>query len=157
MQYYLILMCSFKSAFKAQSPLKISKISFMLFSYLLIFIKTDKHRSINTATSWLLYNYNDKTLACIIEKLRELSVFFKLLVDCIFIQFKSAKKITSILGQVFLSKSRRGFLISHCFVAQSGHDKSETKPVRRISEPQTKLKKLCCTFSRMIKHRAFVF
>ena len=50
--------------------MKISKICFMLFSYLPIFIKADKERSINTATSWLLYNYNDKNLACIIEKLR---------------------------------------------------------------------------------------
>ena len=107
---YLILMCSFKSAFKAQSLLKISKISFMLFSYLLIFIKADKQHSINRATSWLLYNYNDKTLACIIEKLREVSVFFKLLVDCIFIQFQECKKDYQHTGPGFLTQKSTRFL-----------------------------------------------
>ena len=109
-QCYLILMCSFKSAFKAQSLLKISKISFMLFSYLLIFIKADKQRSINTATSWLLYNYNDKNLACIIKKLREVSVFFKLLVDCIFIQFQECKKDYQHTGPGFLTQKSTRFL-----------------------------------------------
>ena len=109
-QCYLILMCSFKSAFKAQSLLKISKISFMLFSHLFIFIKADKQRSINTATSWLLYNYNDKNLACIIEKLREVSVFFKLLVDCIFIQFQECKKDYQHTGPGFLKQKSTRFL-----------------------------------------------
>ena len=109
-QCYLILMCSFKSAFKAQSLLKISKISFMLFSYLLIFIKADKQRSINTATSWLLYNYNHKNLACIFEKLREVSVFFKLLVDCIFIQFQECKKDYQHTGPGFLKQKSTRFL-----------------------------------------------
>lgn len=109
-QCYLILMCSFKSAFKAQSLLKISKISFMLFSYLLIFIKADKQRSINTATSWLLYNYNDKNLACIIKKLREVSVFLKLLVDCIFIQFQECKKDYQHTGPGFLKQKSTRFL-----------------------------------------------
>lgn len=109
-QCYLILMCSFKSAFKAQSLLKISKISFMLFSYLLIFIKADKQRSINTATSWLLYNYNDKNLACIIKKLREVSVFLKLLVDCIFVQFQECKKDYQHTGPGFLKQKSTRFL-----------------------------------------------
>ena len=110
LQCYLILMCSFKSAFKAQSLLKISKISFMLFSHLLIFIKADKQRSINTATSWLLYNYNDKNLACIIKKLREVSVFLKLLVDCIFIQFQECKKDYQHTGPGFLKEKSTRFL-----------------------------------------------
>lgn len=109
-QCYLILMCSFKSAFEAQSLLKLSKISFMLFSYLLIFIKADKQCSINRATSWLLYNYNDKTLACIIEKLREVSVFFKLLVDCVFIQFQECKKDYQHTGPGFLTQKSTRFL-----------------------------------------------
>ena len=110
LQCYLILMCSFKSAFKAQSLLKISKISFTLFSHLLIFIKADKQRSINTATSWLLYNYNDKNLACIIKKLREVSVFLKLLVDCIFVQFQECKKDYQHTGPGFLKQKSTKFL-----------------------------------------------
>ena len=70
-------------------------------------------------------------------------MFLKLLVDCIFVQFQECKKdYQRIVGQVFLSKSRQGFFISHFFVEKSGHDNSETKPVRRISEPQTKLRKM---------------
>lgn len=118
MQCYLILMCSFKSAFKAQSLLKISKISFMLFSYLLIFIKADKQRSINTA-SWLLYNYNHKNLACIIKKLREVSVFFKLLVHCIFIQFQECKKGYQHTGPGFLTQKSTRFLHIAFFLSNS--------------------------------------
>ena len=43
----------------------------------------------------------------------EVSVFFKLLVDCIFIQFQECKKDYQHTGPGFLSKSRQGFFISH--------------------------------------------
>lgn len=148
MQCYLILMCSFKSAYKAQSLMKISKISFMLFSYLLIFIKADKHLSINTATSWLLHNYNDKT-ACMHYRKTEVSVFFKLLADCIFIQFQECKKGYQHTWPGFLKQRyRQGFFISHFYVEQSGHDNSETKPVGRIPEPKLNWKNCVIHFPK---------